>query len=394
MPRYKDLHDYGTDPHDAVKADWIARRLLCLRHDLGRVIRGPRKPQSLILGSWNIRAFDDGATRLDESMHYIAEIVSAFDICAIQEVKKDLGPLRRLMRLLGPDWDYFVSDVSTHEGGNHERKALVFNRNRVRFRKVVGEVVLRSDALATGRQPARSPFFAAFEAGWFRFTVCSAHIVEGLSDADHAAMAGDGLSKAARDRAARAAEIRAITTELLARARDEDEVFFFVGDMNIEQRDDEIHAALHGSGMEVPDFGPTNLSGTKYFDHIAFTVHGKAERKTRPIRSGTFDWRAAVFGPAPPALQPAPGPYGFDPGLMPVPVDPPGIERVDDATNIARYEPLIQGHRQRQGRAPYTNFQGDYQAKTTYEMSDHLPIWVEAEVDYSDDYLRQFVAQR
>jgi hypothetical protein len=27
----------------------------------------------------------------------------------------------------------------------------------------------------------------------------------------------------------------------------------------------------------------------------------------------------------------------------------------------------------------------------THQMSDHLPIWVDLEIDYSDDYLKRFI---
>ena len=92
MPFYHDLKNYNADDHYPDKQSWIASRLLALRHDLKETILDQRRPNSLIIGSWNIRAFDDGIPRLDESYHYLAEIIAAFDICAIQEVKSDLGP--------------------------------------------------------------------------------------------------------------------------------------------------------------------------------------------------------------------------------------------------------------------------------------------------------------
>ncbi len=135
---------------------------MALRKDLRETIEKDRQPRSLIVGSWNIRAFDDGTPRLDESYHNIAEIISCFDICALQEIKGDLGPLERLRKLLGPSWDYFVSDVSSHKGGNNERTAFLYNTNRVPFRRSVGELVLDADDLGNSDQFARSPFFAAF----------------------------------------------------------------------------------------------------------------------------------------------------------------------------------------------------------------------------------------
>lgn len=36
---------------------------------------------------------------------------------------------------------------------------------------------------------------------------------------------------------------------------------------------------------------------------------------------------------------------------------------------------------------PYANWPSTYPGWCTHEMSDHLPIWIEIEVDYSDEYL-------
>ena len=75
------------------QSGWIADRLLRLRALLNGQITARRQPNSLIIGSWNIRHFDGGRPRLDESFHYIAEIIDHFDICAIQEVKSTAWPL-------------------------------------------------------------------------------------------------------------------------------------------------------------------------------------------------------------------------------------------------------------------------------------------------------------
>lgn len=367
MPFYHGLRSYSDDPDRGDypgKSDWIARRLLSLRYDLGEEIVNDRRPGSLIIGSWNIRAFDGGIPRLDESLHYIAEIIAAFDVCAVQEVKSDLGPVKRLKELLGPNWDYFVTDASDHEGGNNERMAFFFNTNKLFFRNLIGEIVVPSDALSSGGQIARSPFFAAFQAGWFRFTLCSSHIVYGETDAA-------GLAR-------RAEEVGVIARALNKRAKKEDQVYIFMGDMNIDSRDGVVMQALRSSGLSVPDFPATNMSGTKFYDQIAFSTQGKAERKTRLIRFGAFDWRRAVYGPAP-----APDPNAPD--------DPAQVTRVTDDDNIAHYQPVVARLRAEHGRDPYADFSRSYKRWTTDEMSDHLPIWVELETDYSDDYLMRFV---
>ncbi len=54
--------------------------------------------------------------RLTESFHYIAEIISRFDVVAIQEVNDDLGPLEYVLDLLGPWWDYITTDTTAGSG--------------------------------------------------------------------------------------------------------------------------------------------------------------------------------------------------------------------------------------------------------------------------------------
>ena len=175
MPFYIDFKEYKDkrDPTYPDKHKWIAERVLALRYDLDMAIVKDRRPNSLIIGTWNLRAFDGGMPRLDESLHYIAEVIAAFDVCALQELKPNLKPIQELKRLLGPNWDYFLTDVCTHEGGNAERMAFFYDTNKVFFRNIIGEIVIPSDTLPTGHQIARSPFFAAFQAGWFKFTLCA-----------------------------------------------------------------------------------------------------------------------------------------------------------------------------------------------------------------------------
>jgi endonuclease/exonuclease/phosphatase family metal-dependent hydrolase len=363
MTFYHGIKSYAKDIDYPNKQAWIAQRLLTLRHDLYEVIEKKRQPNSLIIGSWNIRAFDDGVPRLDESYHYIAEIIDHFDICAIQEVKTDLYPLRRLVKLLGPDWDFFVSDVSTHKGGNNERMAFLYNKNRVFFRNLVGKVVLPREHLIADEQVARSPFFASFQSGWFKFSLCSAHIIFG------------------DDLALRAREVEAVASALVKRAKKEDQVHIFLGDMNIEKKDDEVMQALKASKLMVPDFGPTNMSGNKWFDQMAFTEKGKAGSKTRLLRHGKFDWRHAVFGPHP-----------KEAGLPLSEQDiKDGKNRIPALDLLEHYGPIAAKIRHDNGKAPYADWTKSYKNWTTFEMSDHLPIWMELEIDYSDDYLRRFL---
>lgn len=96
------------------------------------------------LATWNIQAFDSAGYgfRSQESLSYIAEIISHFDLIALQEIKRDLTALNKLTKLLGPSWTYIATDVTEGSSGNRERMAFLYNRQKVSFRNVTGELTL------------------------------------------------------------------------------------------------------------------------------------------------------------------------------------------------------------------------------------------------------------
>ncbi|MEM7360922.1 MAG: endonuclease/exonuclease/phosphatase family protein [Pseudomonadota bacterium] len=324
IKEYKDIemiNDTAFDYPD--KTSKIATSLLKLRTELDEKI--PRKkPNSLIIGSWNIQNFDEGMSRIDESFHYIAEIIDKFDICAIQEVNEDLRPLKRVKSLLGPNWDYFVSDITMGDDGNSERMAFLFNKNKVIFRNQIGEVIPEEQSVA------RSPFFASFQAGWFRFTLCSSHITFD-DDVDN-----------------RRAEISAVAQILKSRAEKMKEVFVMLGDMNIKSNDDDVFKEMRADGWEVKDFGNTTTGkSTSAYDKINYTDN---INRVNYLNHGSFDWRDSVF-------------------------------RAEDEDFYEQVKIAMRG------KGFGTHHKNNYKAWMELEMSDHLPIWMELETDFSDEYL-------
>jgi len=108
--------------------------------------------QWLRLATWNIREFDTSkyGGRLKESLYFIAEIISHFDIVALQEVREDLACLKSVIQFLGThEWDYIATDVTEGSSGNHERMVFVYQKNRVRFTSIAGEVMLEKSDLIT-----------------------------------------------------------------------------------------------------------------------------------------------------------------------------------------------------------------------------------------------------
>lgn len=339
MAFYKTLRDERIYPRGRDRpgqAGWIAERILSLRALLNSRITAARRPNSLIIGSWNIRHFDGGRLRLNESMHYIAEIIDHFDICAIQEVK-DIASMERLMRLLGPNWIYFINDSSGSGRGNYERMAFAYNRNRVFFRNLIGEMVFPKGALPGDEQIGRTPFFAAFQAGWFRFTLCSTHIV----------------FEEKENRPLREDEIRVIAAELTKRAKATDEVHIMLGDMNIVDLKDPGGQALLDNGFSVSPLPPSSLDGKKAYDQIAFTGPLDSENL---LRGDIIPWHEAVYTTSDAASYAA---MAADPAVAALPV----------------------------GTYPQT--EKAFSTWRTHEISDHLPVWIELRIDFSEAYLKE-----
>ncbi|MBO6895216.1 MAG: endonuclease [Roseibium sp.] len=149
MPFYTKLsRSHPDDPDkEAVRKRTIAgiRRLRVALKD--HFPDNTDRMKTVRIGTWNIREFGGnkyGGRDSYEPIYYMAEIISNFDIVALQEVRGDLAELHRLLKILGPDWDYIATDVTDGRAGNGERMVFAFNRSRARFRNIAGELTLPS----------------------------------------------------------------------------------------------------------------------------------------------------------------------------------------------------------------------------------------------------------
>ena len=405
------------------------------------------------IATWNIREFDSSSYgyRSQEAKAYIAEILSHFDLIALQEIRRDLKALGDIKKLLGPNWDYIATDVTESASGNKERMAFLFNHDKVWFRGVAGEltlpkgqkvtdpfgdrfkveggaqfelpagqviesptglktgtltsgetkvvedveipltdgakfilppgssirfaknarvpitaddgidieatatptlpeaaeIVLPPNSLVGGPQQfARTPFVAAFQAGWLKINLATVHIYYGEGAA--------GMER-------RKEEIRRLTTLLADRAEsdsdsDADSYFIALGDFNIVNREHETMKALLTNKFEVPKplqkVPGSNVKKDKFYDQIALWMGESSRRKiyTRilPYRAGVFDFFDVVYR-----------------------------ENEEDT-----YRPFM--------RKPGSDDSySSYKKWRTYQMSDHLPMWVELHIDFAQEYLDQ-----
>jgi exonuclease III len=351
MPFYQKINP--KEPH----SPRLLERLLALRQHLDKEIPTRTHSETLLLATWNIREFDSPAygERLPEAFYYIAEIIARFDLIAIQEVRRDLKALKKLCSILGGNWKYIVTDVTAGNRGNYERLAFLYDSRKVTFGGLAGELVLPPLKLkdANGKtvykpvsQIARTPFMCGFQAGWTRFILSTVHILYGKSTANDPQ---------------RVAEIHHVAQSLRSRTLDRSgwaRDMILLGDFNIFAPKDKTMQALEEAGFAIPpelEKLPTNAPQTKFYDQIAFRTRSNRFGTTR--KAGVFNYYETVFRPEDEAI----------------------------------YAPLI-------GNAYHTTSTGKPRKdKTAYyltywrthQMSDHLPMWVELKIDYTNEYLKR-----
>ena len=138
-----------ADAPDGVRADMAALRAALD----ARVPRKRDLQRNLLVATWNLKDFgslteawlagaSDSPKRDWRALWAIAEIVSRFDVVALQEVTGDLRALRTLMKTLGPQWQFLMTDVTQGAAGGGERMAFVFDSARVQLSGLACELVV------------------------------------------------------------------------------------------------------------------------------------------------------------------------------------------------------------------------------------------------------------
>jgi len=298
--------EVADPPPQEVLAD-----LLQLRSMLDTDIPAKALDRNLLIATWNIRAFGDLTEKWqsDEkdtpkrdlhALLCIPEIVSRFDVIAVQEVKNNLKALRHMLRALGPHWGLSLTDVTKGAPGNGERMAFLFDTRRVQLSGLACELVVPQEQLdqiepdALERQFARTPYAVSFRSATKTFILVTLHVLYG-------------------ERAEqRVPELKAIAQWLANWARDVngwDHNLIVLGDFNIDRRGDALHDAFVSTGLDIPadlQEAPRTIFGdperphlNKFYDQIAwFTGRNNLPALSlRYSRGGFFDFtKAALLG--------------------------------------------------------------------------------------------------
>jgi endonuclease/exonuclease/phosphatase family metal-dependent hydrolase len=294
-----ELEITDTPPQD------VRDGLAALSADLDALLPPKALDRNLLIATWNIRAFgnvtkkwrsaeDDSPRRDYESVLSIAQIVRRFDVIALQEVRANLRGLRYLMRALGPDWSFLMTDVTKGDAGNGERMAFLFDNRKVKLSGLAAELVIPAEELADpaitpdalDRQFARTPYAVSFLCGGKTFILVTLHVKYGDNAAD------------------RIPELKAIATWMDEWARDINTYnhnLIALGDFNIDRQDDPLFQAFVSTGLQVPadlNTVPRTIfdqgDGNKFYDQIAwFTgVAGTPALSLHYLRGGGYDFTA------------------------------------------------------------------------------------------------------
>ena len=364
-----------------------------LRAQLDSEIPLKTRSSTLVLGTWNIRNFDDNrfmnGNRSAEDLFYIAEIVSRFDIVAVQEVCDDLDPLDRVMRILGSDFDYIVTDPTEGRAGNDERLGFIFDKSKVWFKGIAGELVLPDSMQIVDegkkRQFSRTPFMCAFQSGWIKFLFSTVHIYFGKSS-------GPKYKR-------RVAEVDGVAKFLAKRAKADDRNHILVGDFNIVKRGSAGYNALEKNGFEIfQNKVGSNKDQTKFYDQISFRVKKSELRFAGSDRSkGVLQFFDSIYRdqdfPAYKAALKKTVEAKIERIQGEIEADKKRLAKARTAKSKARHKASIEKHGKniaswRQHLANDAKLKSYYMSEwRTFHGSDHLPLWVELENDFSGEYL-------
>ena len=287
----------------------------------------PVLDMTINVATWNIREF--GKTPREEaSINYIAEVMSNFDLVALTELRQELGDLKKVMKLLGPYWRVIYSDITFDRGGNRERIAYLYDSRVIEFTGLAAE----ADPLRKKNQDTNE-YLA--ENSWWRSPYIASFRAGKFDFVVLTVHIRWGKSKEDRRKA-----LKRLAKWVDKRQKMDDVVdkdIFVMGDFNIPKIGDSLYKAITSKGLKAAEpllgLKGTNILRNKNYDQILYYP-----KHTKNItQGGVVDFYKDDFTP----LYPK--------------------EIYKDMTKK------------------------DF----TYQMSDHLPIWVQLDVWTEDDDLKE-----
>lgn len=257
-----------------------------------------KSPSSILLATWNIANLG-AQERRDSDYQLIAEIISWFDLVAVQETREDLPGLRGIQKHL--PGHYVVS--FTDAAGNNERMVYFYDSTKLATREQIGELALEPKDLKNIKLPGirqkfegfdRNPFHQSFKFGSLNFTLVNVHLYYG----------SDRGEKVQRRQLETYALARWAKRQAHSKAA-YDPNLILLGDFNLPymEEGDPIYSILQkhgilltehatGVGATLPSETKKRTEKVKHYDQIAFFPNTK---EYFTAKSGVFDFDAVIF---------------------------------------------------------------------------------------------------
>jgi endonuclease/exonuclease/phosphatase family metal-dependent hydrolase len=255
----------------------------------GRQIPKSNK-NNLRVATWNIANLGEQDRQI-EHLQILAEIISWFDLVAVQETKEDSEHFQNVVQLLSKSYKFILSDAS----GNNERLCFIYNSRKIKVLEEVAELAIPpsdySDIRLDGNEAKfsgfdRSPYMVSFEANNFSFVLLNVHLYFGAES-----------QRASIERRCLEAYCVGRWADLRSRSKYSfTQNSFALGDFNLPKvdKDDPVYKALVARGLQLPEHTSrvySNLNNDQAYDQIAFLPGLKSRIKSH----GIFDFDNAAF---------------------------------------------------------------------------------------------------
>ncbi|MBP0905641.1 endonuclease/exonuclease/phosphatase family protein [Mariniflexile gromovii] len=243
----------------------------------------------LLIATWNIANLGL-QKRWNEHYKLIAEIISWFDIIAIQETNDNLEGLYNIELELPNHYDLIFSDA----GGNNERFAFIFDNQKIDRLQLVAEISIPPKdhrhiklkgvkSKFTGFD--RTPYLCSFQWKNHKLIFITVHSYFGSerkADVERRSLEAYAIS--------RYADLRKNSKYAFSKK------IITMGDFNIPkiEQGDQTYDALMERGLKLPDHSTqiySNINDDKQYDQIAFLP----SLKSKITANGVFDFDTAIF---------------------------------------------------------------------------------------------------
>ncbi len=250
-----------------------------------------KDPGRMLLATWNIANFGAQERRATE-FQLIAEVLSWFDVAAIQECRENFSHLAQVHSHLPASYRLLFTDTA----GNDERMAFVYDSSKLRLLEKVGEISIPPSDLGFIKLPGvtqlfrgfdRNPYLATFKIGQTDFMFVNVHLYFGSAQSADTQRRSLETFAVARWADQRRKSAFAFTKEIIA-----------LGDFNMPKAmpGDPVFEALTAKGLELPDHSSiigSSIASDAQYDQVAFFPGSTATKFTG--KKGVFDYDKVVF---------------------------------------------------------------------------------------------------